>query len=95
MQFIWLSLLESFQNDPGMASLPRDSILWISFIQMTFYTKYIVTTAFNPSILSAVNAELEAKNLSPISNFLTKVAANEPYPLSIEIFDVAVNSYRL
>lgn len=64
-----------------MANLSGTAV-WDNLIQVIFYTKDFITSAYNASILSAVNAEFEAKNILQISNFIKKLSPNEPYPLS-------------
>ena len=82
MRHLWLNLLENLQNESSSIPVTKDSVFWANFFQMTLDTKNIITSAFNPSILSAVNAEFETKNISPIYNFTTKLEPNEPYPFS-------------
>ena len=82
MRHLWSNLLESLQNESNSIPVAKDNIFWANFFQMTLDTKNIITSAFNPSILSAVNAEFGTRNISPIYNFTTKLEANEAYPLS-------------
>ncbi len=82
IRHIWMALLEGLEREfKNMANL-NGSVIWDNLIQVIFYTKDFITSAYNASILSAVNAEFEAKNILQISNFIKKLSPNEPYPLS-------------
>ena len=77
-----MNLLESLENEFKMMINLKDSIVWENLIQVIYYTKDFITAVYNASILSAVNAEFEEKNILQISNFIKKLIPNEPCPLS-------------